>query len=102
LQRCGASWHCDEKVSGEHLKRPDHDNRLLIGMVVTAMFPQTYYYKGPISTHLLNNGDVSAISGLIAGGVYWLLCRRATRRDVAAAGQVRAVDKEPVSPQDPA
>lgn len=74
---------------------------LLIGMVVTAMFSQTYYYKGPISTHLLNNADLSPIAGLIVGGgVYWLLCRQATRREGAGAGPVRAVDKEPVPPQD--
>ena len=48
---------------------------LVIGMVVTAMFSQTYYYKGPISTHFLDNADVSAVAGLIVGGgVYWLLC----------------------------
>lgn len=70
-------------------------------MVVTAMFSQTYYYKGPISTNLLNNGDLSAISGLIVGGgVYWLLCRQTPGREAASVGSARAVDKEPVPPQD--
>ena len=69
---------------------------LLIGMVVTAMFSQTYYYKGPISTSLLNNGDLSPIAGLIVGGgVYWLLCRQTPRREAEAVGSARAVDREP-------
>lgn len=74
---------------------------LIIGMVVTAMFSQTYYYKGPISTHLLNNGDLSAISGLVVGGVvYWLLCGRATRRALSeqAPAPVPAVSQEPAPP----
>jgi purine-cytosine permease-like protein len=76
---------------------------LVIGMFVTAMFSQTYYYKGPISTHLLDNGDLSAVTGIIVGGgVYWLLCGRATRRDAAqqTAGPPQPVSEEPVSPPD--
>jgi NCS1 family nucleobase:cation symporter-1 len=71
---------------------------LIIGMVVTAMFSQTYYYKGPLSTHLLNNGDLSAISGLVVGGgVYWLLCARATRRALSerTPAPVAAASQEP-------
>ena len=76
---------------------------LIIGMVVTAMFSQTYYYKGPISTHLLNNGDLSAISGLVVGGgIYWLLCGRTTRRALSerAPDPVAAVSQEPAPPGD--
>ena len=76
---------------------------LVLGMFVTAMFSQTYYYKGPISTHLLDNGDLSAVTGIIVGGgVYWLLCGRATRRDAAqqTAGPPQPVSEEPVSPPD--
>jgi purine-cytosine permease-like protein len=76
---------------------------LIVGMVVTAMFSQTYYYKGPISTHLLNNGDLSAISGLVVGaGVYWLLCGRATRHALTerTAGPVPAVSQELAPPGD--
>jgi NCS1 family nucleobase:cation symporter-1 len=75
---------------------------LIIGMVVTAMFSQTYYYKGPISTHLLDNGDLSAISGLVVGAAaYWLLCGRATRRALSErAGQVPMVSQKPVPPGD--
>jgi nucleobase:cation symporter-1, NCS1 family len=76
---------------------------LIIGMVVTAMFSQTYYYKGPLSTQLLNNGDLSAISGLVVGGgIYWLLCGRATRRVLSerAPDPVAAVSQEPAPPGD--
>jgi NCS1 family nucleobase:cation symporter-1 len=76
---------------------------LVLGMFVTAMFSQTYYYKGPISTHLLNNGDLSAIAGIIVGGgVYWLLCGRATRIQASgrAAGPEPAVSQETLAPPD--
>jgi NCS1 family nucleobase:cation symporter-1 len=76
---------------------------LVVGMVATAMFSQTYYYKGPVSTHLLDNGDLSAITGLVVGGsLYWLLCGRATRQDAAALIQppLTAASREPVPPSD--
>jgi nucleobase:cation symporter-1, NCS1 family len=54
---------------------------LVIGMVVAAMFSASYYYKGPISTELLQGADLSAISGMVVGGVlYWILCRRETEQ----------------------
>ena len=60
-------------------------------MVVTAMFSQTYYYKGPISTHFLDNADVSAVAGLIVGGgVYWLLCGPLAARQSSRGPRARA------------
>jgi nucleobase:cation symporter-1, NCS1 family len=76
---------------------------LVVGMFATAMFSQTYYYKGPVSTHLLDNGDLSAITGIVVGGgIYWLLCGRATRREAArsAAAPLPVASREPVPPSE--
>jgi purine-cytosine permease-like protein len=59
---------------------------LVVGMVVAAMFSASYYYQGPITTHFLNGADLSAISGMIVGGVlYWVLCRRETAPAIVQA-----------------
>jgi hypothetical protein len=43
--------------------------------------------KGPLSTHVLNGGDLSAVGGFVVGfAVYWLLCVLPDRR---AAGRPR-------------
>jgi nucleobase:cation symporter-1, NCS1 family len=52
---------------------------LVTGGVLTAMFAQTTHLQGPLSTHLLSHGDISALVGMIAGGgLYWALCRTRT------------------------
>jgi purine-cytosine permease-like protein len=49
---------------------------LIVGGVVTAMLAQTTHLKGPLSTHLLSGGDVSALVGMaVGGGLYWALWR---------------------------
>jgi nucleobase:cation symporter-1, NCS1 family len=46
---------------------------LLLGMICAAMVSNTPYFKGLISTHLLADGDLSAIVGFLVGGLaYWL------------------------------
>ena len=66
---------------------------LLAGMVFSALTSNTAYLKGPLSTHVLNGGDLSAVGGFVVGfAVYWLLCvlpdrRPAGRPRVAAPGQ---------------
>jgi NCS1 family nucleobase:cation symporter-1 len=46
---------------------------LLIGMICAALVSNTPYLKGPISTHILADGDLSAVVGLLVGGLaYWL------------------------------
>ena len=48
---------------------------LVLGMVFSAVTSNTPYFKGPVSTHLLNGGDISAVGGFLVGGLaYWLLC----------------------------
>lgn len=50
---------------------------LIIGMVCSALVSNTPYFAGYLSTHLLNNGDLSAIVGLVAGAAsYWVLTRK--------------------------
>lgn len=48
---------------------------LALGMTCSALFSNTPYLKGPLSTHLLSGGDLSAICGFLVGGLaYWALC----------------------------
>jgi nucleobase:cation symporter-1, NCS1 family len=47
---------------------------LLLGMICAAMVSNTPYFTGPISTYALADGDLSAVVGLLVGGLsYWLL-----------------------------
>jgi nucleobase:cation symporter-1, NCS1 family len=63
---------------------------LAVGMVASAMLSNTPYFVGPLSTHLLGGGDLSAIGGLVIGGLaYWMLCVAPGYR----AGEVRAFDE---------
>lgn len=48
---------------------------LLVAMLLSALCSNTPYFRGPISTHLLGGGDLSAIGGFVVGfGMYWVLC----------------------------
>jgi hypothetical protein len=53
--------------------------------------------KGPLSTHVLNGGDLSAVGGFVVGfAVYWLLCVLPDRR---SAGRPRvAAPRQRVQP----
>ncbi|HEX7996070.1 MAG TPA: cytosine permease, partial [Streptosporangiaceae bacterium] len=67
---------------------------LLTGMVFSALTSNTAYLKGPLSTHVLNGGDLSAVGGFVVGfAVYWLLCvlpdRRSAGRPLVAAPRQR-------------
>ncbi|HEX9066588.1 MAG TPA: cytosine permease [Streptosporangiaceae bacterium] len=54
---------------------------LLAGMIFAALTSDTPYFKGPLSSHLLAGGDLSAVGGLLVGaGAYWLLCVLPDRR----------------------
>jgi NCS1 family nucleobase:cation symporter-1 len=58
---------------------------LLAGMIFSALLSDTPYFSGPLSSHLLSGGDLSAIGGLvIGGGTYWLLCVLPDRRRSAS------------------
>lgn len=81
-QRSGPYWYSNGiRWSGV--------SALLIGMVASAMLSNTPYFVGPLSTHLLSGGDLSAIGGLLVGGVaYWVLCvvsERRSRRELSSA-----------------
>jgi nucleobase:cation symporter-1, NCS1 family len=70
-----------------------------LGMVCAALFSDTPYLKGPLSTHLLHGGDLSAAAGLIVGGVaYWCLCVIPERRRATAAAAREATAAEPGTP----
>ncbi|HWF52553.1 MAG TPA: cytosine permease [Solirubrobacteraceae bacterium] len=70
---------------------------LILGMVVTALFAQTTHLKGPLSTHLLSRGDISALIGMVVGGgLYWILCR--TQPDPGAQPSDELLRYEPVPP----
>jgi purine-cytosine permease-like protein len=70
---------------------------LIVGMVVTALFAQTSHLKGPLSTHLLSRGDISALIGMVVGGgLYWILCR--TQPDPGAQPSDELLGYETVSP----
>lgn len=50
---------------------------LFFGMFCAAIVSNTPYFKGMVSTHLLADGDLSAVVGLATGAAcYWLLTRR--------------------------
>jgi nucleobase:cation symporter-1, NCS1 family len=54
---------------------------LVIGMVFAALTSNTPHLYGPISEHLLNGGDISAIGGfLVAGVAYYFMCIAPQRR----------------------
>ncbi|MFJ3780000.1 purine-cytosine permease family protein [Streptomyces sp. NPDC090075] len=54
---------------------------LALGMTCSALFGNTPYLKGPLSSELLHGGDLSAVSGLlISGTAYWALCVLPARR----------------------
>jgi purine-cytosine permease-like protein len=75
---------------------------LLAGMVFSALASNTPYFKGPLSTHALSGGDLSAVGGFLVGfGVYWLLCvlpdRRSANRGPDAAVPRRVGSEAPSS-----
>lgn len=54
---------------------------LVGGMAASVLTSQTPYLKGAISTHVLSNGDLSAVGGfVVGGGLYWLLSIAPERR----------------------
>jgi nucleobase:cation symporter-1, NCS1 family len=64
---------------------------LLAGMVFSALASNTPYFKGPLSTHVLNGGDLSAVGGFVVGfGAYWLLCVLPDRRSARGGPAVAA------------
>jgi cytosine/uracil/thiamine/allantoin permease len=65
---------------------------LIVGGVVTALLAQTTHFKGPLSTHLLSGGDISALVGMtVGGGLYWALWRA---REAAVPAADRTVIDE--------
>jgi purine-cytosine permease-like protein len=70
---------------------------LVIGMVASAFLSNTPYYVGPLSDHLLKGGDLSALGGLLVGGLaYYLLCALPERRERSARRPVSQVrESEP-------
>jgi purine-cytosine permease-like protein len=70
---------------------------LVIGMLASAFLSNTPYYVGPLSTHLLDGGDLSAVGGLLVGGLaYYLLCALPERRQRASKQPVnRITESEP-------
>lgn len=61
---------------------------LIGGMAISVLTSQTPYLKGALSTHLLRNGDLSAVGGLVVGaGLYWVLCALPDRRAANVAGR---------------
>ncbi|HUZ55255.1 MAG TPA: cytosine permease [Streptosporangiaceae bacterium] len=68
---------------------------LAAGMIFSALTSDTPYFVGPLSSHVLSGGDLSAIGGLLVGaGTYWLLCVRPARRQ--AAGQLTGPGRDDV------
>lgn len=60
---------------------------LALGMACSALLSNTPYLKGPVSTHLLSGGDLSAVGGFLVGAVaYWALCIAPDMRSSTAEG----------------
>lgn len=79
------------RVGGAYWFRSGYRWRGLValvgGMAISVLTSQTPYLKGAISTHLLSNGDLSAVSGLVVGaGLYWFLCALPDRRAETLGG----------------
>lgn len=54
---------------------------LALGVGAAALLSNTPYLKGPLSTHLLHGGDLSAAGGFIVGAIaYWALCILPSKR----------------------
>ncbi|MGI9004935.1 MAG: hypothetical protein ACR2FU_01820 [Streptosporangiaceae bacterium] len=69
---------------------------LLAGMIFAALASDTPYFKGPLSSHVLAGGDLSAVGGLLVGaGAYWLLCVVPDRRLAAGRPAGAAADRLP-------
>ncbi len=59
---------------------------LLAGMIFAALASNTAYFKGPLSTHVLSGGDLSAVGGfVISFAVYWVLCVLPSRQSARSA-----------------
>jgi hypothetical protein len=60
------------------------------------MFAQTAHLQGPLSSHLLSHGDISALVGMAVGGaLYWALCRTRTADVAESVAEERVLVAKP-------